>query len=734
MTLKRRHFLAFLGASAGSVALQPLVQNGAFLRGAPAAAESISAELPFTPIKGAMPVATDGVAPFRQAVEYSKFAVQDDVVLPDGFTYDIVAAWGDPVGDSRFGYNSDYISFLETAPGEGYLINNHEYISATPWNETYEEVVGKSIPIADMVAVSEAAGEDGINAFGLADSDPLKGKIAEYCKEALIDIGLSVISVQRNAEGRWVRTNSNADRRITGMSGLEDSRYLKATGPAAAVFRKTSGIGYIDSLGDRIVGTLNNCSGGTTPWGTVLSAEENFQDFVPEQIHADGTSFDPAKKAFLVGKEGIDGLGNVFGLAGNKYGWAVEIDPANPRDFGTKHSWLGRYRHEGFGIRAEAGKQLAVYGGCDRRGGHVYKFVSTGTVSDPTSKANSRLMESGMLYAAKFNPDGTGSWIPLKADTPVNPELPSIHVGGMITLPNRPDGGTMKVEDDGAIATYKSQFPTLGALYTGAPEEVQGAILIDAHFAANAAGATCTARPEDTELAPDGTLYIAFTSGAPSGSDGSPNKLVFQAPNGESEWEYGWIVKLVEADPASMTFRWESMALGGEPAEGGAGFANPDNLEFDSKGNLWMVTDMSSDRHNKEITSRVDAEGKAISQSNLRGLYGNNSVWYIPTSGPNAGEAYLFGFGPMDCEMTGPFFSRDQRTLFISVQHPGEINGRRQDMATATRKFAMKTTAGEEFAQEREVPVGSNWPGKGPNNPPKPALIAIRRTNGQALV
>lgn len=738
MSLKRRHFLMFMGASAGSLALQPLVQNGQklspALEGTPASAQT--ATLPFTPVKGPMPVETDGVSLTRQIAQYSSYVIKDDVVLPPGYTYDVVAAWGDRVGDSRFGYNNDYISLIETAPGEGFLVVNHEYISSVPWNETFQQVIGKPLPVAEIEAAVKAAGDAGINAFALPDSNPLKATVAQYCEEALIDLGISVLSVRRDASGKWVRTNSGNDRRITGASGLKDGRYLKTTGPAVAVFQKRSGQGYIDTLGDKVIGTFNNCSGGTTPWGTVLSGEENIQDFVPEAVFADGTSFDPGKKTFIVNNEGVNGTGNVFGLAGNKYGWAVEVDPSNPNDYGTKHSWLGRYRHEGFGIRAVAGQKLAVYAGCDRRGGHVYKFVSDGTVRDPKSKSNSRLMENGMLYAAKFNPDGTGRWIALKADTPVDPELPSVHVGGMITLPSRPDGGFSRVTDDAAIAPYKSQFRTLGDLYIGNAEEKQGAILIDAHYAANAAGATCTARPEDTDLAADGTLFIAFTSGSPSGSDGSPNKFVFAAPNNESQWEYGWIVKLMEDgnNTASMTFRWDVMALGGEPADGGLGFANPDNLEFDAKGNLWMVTDMSTDKHNKEVASRIKSDGSKVSQSDLRGLYGNNSLWYFPMSGANAGEAYLFAYGPVECEMTGPFVTSDMKSFFLAVQHPGEIGGVRKQMKSETRKFAMRTTDGKEFEQTREVPIGSNWPGNQPNDPPKPAVIAVRRTNGAPLV
>ena len=693
--------------------------------------------LSFKPVRGPIPLPTDGMALAKQVQDYSTFEVKDDLVLPEGFTYDVIAAWGDKVGDSRFGYNNDYLSFIETGKDEGFLTVNHEYISAKPWLQTYKQVIGKSLPFEEMESALKSAGKDGLNAFALPDSDKSKQVVREISKEALIDLGLSVISIRRDTSGKWVRTNSQADRRITGISGLEDGRYLKATGPAVALFRKTQVKGYTDKLGDRIIGTFNNCAGGTTPWGTVFSAEENYQNFVPEVVNADGSSLDPSKKAFFVDAEETGGLGNVFGLAGNKYGWMVEIDPANPNDYGTKHTWLGRYRHEAVGIRAEAGKQLAFYSGCDRRSGHLYKFVSKGTVSNPKHKANSRLLQDGMLYAAKFNPDGTGRWIALNPDTAVNPDMPSVHAGGMITLPKRPDGGIFKAEKDEDAVAFKQNFKTLGDLYEGNPQEKQGAILIDAHFAANAAGATCTARPEDTKIALDGSLFVTFTSGSSSSSDGGPDLRIFKGPDGKA-FEYGWIMRLVEDgnDPAAMTFRWKTLALGGEPAQGGAGFANPDNLLIDQGGNVWMVSDMSSDKLNVAVPQgRLDKDGKPISQSNLRGIFGNNAIWFIPTSGSNAGEAFMFGYGPMECETTGPFFTADEETLFLSIQHPGEVNGIRK-LGTSgyeDRLISMQTPKGQEFMQTRRVPIGSNWPSKKPNDPPKPAVVAIRRSNGKPM-
>ncbi|MBW4466371.1 MAG: DUF839 domain-containing protein [Pegethrix bostrychoides GSE-TBD4-15B] len=747
MAIKRRHFLAFLGASAGSLALSPLSQRG----GSSALAEDAIAQtmaspignLSFKPIKGPMPLAADGLERLKQISDYSQFTVADDLLLPEGYTYDVIVAWGDQIGQSDYyGSNNDYISYVETSPGEGFLTINHEYISAKPWAAGYQQVIGRSLPFAEVRAIAETMEDGKIDAFALPDGDPLKEKIRAISRAGQYEQGMSVISVRRKADGGWERTYSNADRRISGIAGLEDGKYLKSTGPAAAVFRKTSGQGYIDGLGDKIIGTHQNCAGGTTPWGTALSAEENFQGEVADPVYADGTAFSPSKTPFQwVTAEGeiedIAGQGNALGYQGNKYGWIVEVDPANPNDYGTKHTWMGRYRHEAVGIRVDAGKKLAFYSGCDRRGGHLYKFVSSGTVINPKDKANSQLLSDGMLYAAKFNPDGTGSWIPLKADTPINPDLPSVHVGKMIMLPNpdRAAGGTAKVEEDAAIASFKQQFKQLGDLYQGNAEELQGAILIDAHYAASAAGATCTARPEDTEVNAQGSLFVTFTSGAPSSSDGSPDARVFKGPNGETPYEYGWVMRLDETanDPAAMTFAWSMFATGGEPAEGGLGFANPDNVAIDNQGNIWVVTDMSTDKHNKAVPSRIDKEGKAVSQSNLRGLFGNNSIWFIPASGPNAGEAYLFGFGPMDSEMTGPFFTADEKTLFLAAQHPGEYGGIRQDMAVETRQYAMRTADGEEFMQVREVPIGSNWPSKQINAPARSAVVAVRRLDGMKL-
>jgi secreted PhoX family phosphatase len=731
--MKRRNLLLFLGAAAGTAAIAGLAKNNQ--KFSIPFQSSGSANLSFKPLQGPMPLLTDEIASDQYISALAQYEIEDDLVLPEGFTYDVIGAWGDKIGDSRFGYNNDYLSFVETAANEGYLTINFEYISAIPWLQSYAKVLGKKLPIEAAQTELKKNGSQGLNAFALAEKNLLKTQIAAICKEALIDQGMGVISIRKNAEGKWERTFSPNDRRITGISGLEDGRYLKCTGAATVVFEKKSGKGYLDKLGDRIIGTFANCAGGTTPWGTVLSAEENIQNQVPDSVYADGTSFLPDRVTFKIDDEEVSGQGNVFGLAGNKYGWIVEVDPANPNDFGTKHTWLGRYRHEAVGVRAEAGKPLAFYSGCDRRGGHLYKFVSREQVNDPKDKANSRLLADGMLYAAKFNENGTGEWIALKADTPVNPEDPSTIVGGMINLPNRPAGGFAPFRKQAEIVKYKQKFKTLGDLYEGNPTEKQGAILIDAHYAANACGATCTARPEDTEIAPDGSLYIAFTSGAPDSRDGGPDQRIFKGPNGEVPYEYGFVMHLTEEgnDPAAKTFQWKMLALGGEPTAGGAGFSNPDNLMIDPDGHVWVVTDMSSDKLNKAVPKRMGKNGVPISQSNLRGLFGNNSLWFVPTSGANAGEAYLFAMAPMEAELTGPFMSRDRQSLFLSIQHPGEFKGIRQEMKFATRKFAMKTPDGKEFTQTRQIPLGSNFPSQKADEPPRPCVVVVSRNEGKVI-
>ncbi|MEM8602936.1 MAG: alkaline phosphatase PhoX [Cyanobacteria bacterium P01_H01_bin.121] len=751
MSLTRRQFLLALGAIAGGTSLVGVASRRHWQFDSSIAA-SLSqsgsqsstppiAQLKFQPVRTPMPLAIDGLTAKQQVEAYQTYEVVDDLVLPPGYTYDVLASWGDRVGDSRYGYNNDYVSFVATGPDEGLLTVNFEYLSGQTWLATYSEVIGELAALQSLLS-NPLIQRQAMNAFLLANSDPLKQEIAEISRAGMIDQGIGVLSVRRTAEGRWERTYSDRDRRITGISGLDDGRYLKATGPATAIFNKPNKLGYDDGLGDKIIGTFQNCAGGTTPWGTVLSAEENFQSQVPELVMRDGSSLPPGAQPFAIAAQGLASCANVFGLAGNKYGWMVEIDPNNPDDYGTKHTWLGRYRHEAVAFRAIADKPLAVYSGCDRPGGHLYKFVSQASVQDPTDPQNSELFKTGTLYGAQFNPDGTGRWLALEPGTPVAPLRPSQVFGaggvGRITLPNPDAEGAIVIESDTLADRYRKRFSTLSDLYVGETAlEKQGAILIDAHYAANAAGITATARPEDTEVDPQtGTLYISFTSGQTSRT-GGPDRQIFHGAEGEISL-YGWIMALNEtdADPASLSFTWEMLAVGGEPSRNGLGFSNPDNLAIDAQANVWCVTDISSSLTNRAVSDRLPKTGTLNLQQQLAtlGQFGNNTTWVIPTQPDQQGFAYPFAIGPMECELTGLYFTPDQKQLFLSVQHPGEINGTRQNNQMVMSQFELQTPDGRSFTQQRQVPLGSNWPDKQLNAPPKPSLVVIRREDQTLII
>jgi secreted PhoX family phosphatase len=493
------------------------------------------------------------------------------------------------------------------------------------------------------------------------------------------------------------------------------------------VFRHGESLGYRDGLGERIIGTFANCAGGNTPWGTVLSAEENFQSQVSEAVHADGSASSPAARPFRWDGNRLDGLGNPFGLAGNKYGWMVEVDPRDPTTAAVKHSLLGRFRHEAVAVVARPGEPLVVYSGCDRHGGHVYRFVSEGLVVDPADRTNSRLFSAGRLEVARFNADGSGTWIALDPTTVVQPQAPSHYERFGLQQPtllphsDRKRSGSEALQSDAEVQAYASRYKILGDLYPlggndgDAPLRQQGAILIDAHLAANAAGATACPRPEDTDIDPsNGDLLVAFTS-AGRDEGGCSDPAIFRGPKGESLWPHGWVMRLSDGGSGrGADFRWRMVATGGLPWEGGLGFSHPDNLAFDPAGNLWLVTDHPG--------------GDGFDG------FGNNSCWVLPRAGAWAGEALCFAIGPVECELCGPCFDREFRSLFLSVQHPGEGHGVRQGMKVEGQAYGLVDRNGKRFEQLRWVPLGSNWPSGVPGRPPRPGVVAIRRLDGGPLV
>jgi uncharacterized protein len=702
------------------------------------------------------------VTAFEQ-MNLNSYSPIDDVVVPPEYERYVIVKWGDrvfPNGDEYVGYNCDYTGYVAiSGDNDGYLWINHEYVSYP---------ISKFAPEIPTDVTSGSFPESGpvvIPGFPIAQGRTLLG-------EFLYNLGGSIIRIKKDREDRYIVQRDGRNRRVHGLSGLGinadrkddykavtswgsksyqrgDQNYLIGTGPAAAeVFTKSS-----DGLANRIIGTAYNCSGGTMPWGTILSAEENFQGSsvffvgVTEAVKPDGT-----QTGYSDGTTGKE-----FGLVGEKYGWMVEIDPSDPGIRPRKHTWLGRFRHENIAVRADAGKSLVAYMGDDRRGGHTWKYVSKGKVKNPKDKANSKLFEEGVLYVAKFNANGTGTWIPLLLNTPTNPNVPSqiasVEISrlgsaqrdGRVPLPRRKDiaaqtadGGVFNCDvknEATALAGYRNK--KLSDFYKS-----QGAVLCDAFLAANLIGGTPTARPEDLEVNPrTNEVFIAYTDGAP-GSDGYPDSRIFvvakySGGNNDTQ-QSGGIYKIIEdsADGTGLTFRWQRLKQGGEVgAIEGAGFANVDNLAFDDKLNIWGVTDMSTSTHNgfdvgaTGTPSRI-SHADAGNVSSYTGIFGNNWLFYIPITGSQAGHVVPFAYGPPRCEMTGPTFVGN--TLIISVQHPGE-DCPYSPKVTLKRQIEMLALNGSLFYQERSVSRGSNWPSNiegNPDGPPRPTVIGIRRKKG----
>jgi hypothetical protein len=704
------------------------------------------AKLPFQPVRGPIPLASDGLSAAEQRQRYGRLSLEDRLVLPEGYRSELLLRWGDRLGEGRFGFNNDYLAFLPIAKDRALLTVNFEYISARPWCAGYEEISGEVLPF-QFLAKELARRGNSVDLASLAAADPLRQPLLAVASAAMADLGIGVAELRRDASGSWRHHPGRLDRRLSGLTGWQrPEQLLRSSGPAAAVFRRQQRLGYNDGLGDRVIGTFANCAGGQTPWGTVLSAEENIQTHVVEAVYADGSSPSPAERPFSFDGARLEGLGNPFGLAGNKYGWMVEIDPRQPQRPAVKHSWLGRYRHEAVAVKARAAEPLVVYSGCDRHGGHLYRFVSAAVIRDPQDGANSRLLEQGRLEVAQFQPDGSGRWIPLSAATPLAPVPPS-HYGRhglsqacLLPHSDRRRAGAEALQSDQELQAYLGRYRRLADLYPGGGETQMGAILIDAHLAANAVGATATARPEDTELDPvRGDLLITFTAGGSDG-EGRADPAIFRGPAGESSWPYGWVMRLEDgpaaASAAGGNFRWRMVATGGTPWQGGLGFANPDNLAIDRRGNVWLVTDRSTS------SSELD-------------VFGNNSCWLLPASGTTGSgttgsgttaaagadpagsgttEALLFATGPMECELTGPCFDADETTLFLAVQHPGEDNAAHQPGREEFQAHQLQDRDGRPFEQLRRVPLGSNWPSGAAGRTPRPAVVAIRRNDGAALL
>jgi len=534
-------------------------------------------------------------------------STEDKVIVPAGYRHTVLVRWGDPLFAGapefdplaqtaakqvlQFGFDNDFIGFMPLPAGSGsgsrgLLGVNHENARSeliwTGWDGKHESKT------REMVDVEIAAH------------------------------GFSVVEIVRGAGGAWsyVR-DSPLNRRITGLTPMA------IRGPAAGhpLVRTAA-----DPAGVQVLGTLNNCAGGVTPWGTILTGEENIQNYFSGKLGAvPDTRLQAIHKRYGIGTDRGRYMSwgryhDRFDLRKepnepNRFGWVVEIDPYDPGSVPVKHTALGRMAHEGATVIIARDGRPVTYMGDDARFEYLYKFVSADRYDPGNRQAALGLLDSGVLYAARFGDDGSGEWLAL------------VHGQGPLTEANG----------------FRS------------PAEV----VIEARRAADLLGATKMDRPEDVEPNPaTGKVYAVMT-----GNEARKPEQVDQA-NPRAGVKFGHIIELTEdgGDHAATRFRWEMFILAGDPGkpdhkasyQGRTDvnpFAMPDNLAFDAAGRMWVATD------------GVDET-----------LGPNAGVWMVDTAGPERGRARQFLSSPLGCEVCGPAFTPDNRTFFVAIQHPGQTD------------------------------------------------------------
>ena len=525
-------------------------------------------------------------------------------IKPDAPAFDYTALTG-AAQAMQVGYNHDYVGFFPLPLGSdssenGILVFNHEY--------TNPELMfaGYLTANPDYVEGSEDTPEFLTN--------PTK-EIVDVELEAH---GVTIVEVIKGESGAWeLVLDSPYNRRLTGTTPFE------VVGPAAGhALLQTS----VDSTGTQVSGTLNNCSAGLTPWGTVLTTEENFHQYF---ANLDGLAEDDPVRA-IHDRYGLPGGSSErrweefydrFDITKEpnesfRFGWLIEVDPYDPESTPVKQTAHGRFRHENTNTVIATGGQAVVYSGDDERFEYVYKFVSNGTFNPDDRAANMTLVADGILYVAVFNDDGTGEWKALTF-------------------------GENGIDESNGFAS-------------------QADVMINARTAADLLGATMMDRPEDIETSPlNGKVYMIMTNNTQRGPDGRAD---VDAANPRVENAHGHILEVTEdgGDHAATTFTWEMFILGG-PADDEtsyyAGFPKemvsplscPDNSTFDNLGGFWISTDGSP-----------------------RTLGINDGLYAVPVDGEERGYVKQFMSSVPGAEVSGPIFTPDNTTLFVAIQHPGE--------------------------------------------------------------
>ena len=536
---------------------------------------------------------------------------EDRIAVPEGYRWETLAAWGQPVDASapefdpfdldpaaqrrQVGYNCDFVAWFDYVFGFGLVGVNHEY--------TNPELM-------------------------FPDYDP-EGATRRQVDYEIAAHGASILVVwrSRGASGPRYRhfRPGYLNRRIHGETPI------LLSGPAAGHPLVRTGA---DPEGRTVHGTFSNCGGGVTPWGTYLTAEENFDEYFANGAAAPDERVREANRRFAVCEEG--GVRpwwrfhRRFDLRRepneiHRFGWIVEVDPYDPRSTPRKRTALGRFKHEAAAATLSKRGAAVVYSGDDARFEYVYKFVSEDAWDGRSRRRARTLLDRGVLHAAKFHADGTGEWRPLR------------H-------------GTAPLDRSNGFSS-------------------QADVLLFARQAADLLGATPMDRPEDVDVNPvTGKVYVALTNNTER-EPGAEDAANPRAPN-----PLGHIVEITEedGDAGATRFRWEIFLLCGDPADPAhgaffAGFdparvsriANPDNLAFDDRGNLFVATD---------------------GQPGRLGI--NDGVFFVPTEGPERGFVRQVFSGVVGAECASVILNTAQDLMLVSLQHPGEGGTRRRRISS----------------------------------------------------
>ncbi|MFF3740705.1 PhoX family protein [Streptomyces sp. NPDC002566] len=563
---------------------------------------------------------TYGKGKAARGLRYSAVAPNtvDAVVVPDGYRQNVVIRWGEPIlrgapafdpekqtaeaQAGQFGYNNDFLSLLPL-PGERgrqLLVANHEYTDEILMFRGYDA----ANPTREQAEIAWAA--HGLSAV-VVEEDRRTGRLTAVPRHPL-------------------------NRRVTATTEF------RITGPAAgSPLLRTSA----DPTGRKVLGTLNNCSGGTTPWGTTLHGEENFNQYfansgrATDKRYGIGTGASERKwerfdKRFDVAQEPNEV---------HRFGYVVEFDPYDPDSTPRKHTALGRFKHEAATVRLTDDGRPVVYSGDDERFDYFYKFVSSKRMRKGGSRAarehNLSLLDEGTLYVAKLTGDS-----------------PAIEIDG-----------TGKLPADGEFDGSGEWIPLATASARGAVSHVDGMtaeeVFVFTRLAGDKVGATKMDRPEDIEPNPvTGKVYVALTN---NGNRGVGTNAKADEANPRNANKHGHVLELTERRnrAESTRFAWSLFLVAGDPDDPATYFAGfpkdavspiscPDNVAFDPHGNLWISTDGSQ-------------------------LGSHDGLFGVATRGPRRGELKQFLTVPNGAETCGPIIQ--ERRVVVAVQHPGELDG-----------------------------------------------------------